>query len=84
MFIYLFDDDSDKMVTHSSELAYLFEPEKTGDPKMNKRMHGWWTNFAKYHDPNGEGERLWPPAPKILRIGRDGGKEEEWPQAEKC
>ena len=85
MYVYVFDDEEDKMVTHSSELNYLFAPEKTSDPLLNKRMQTWWTNFAIHHNPNGlSSPPLWPTIPKVLRITKSQPKAEDWPNPEKC
>jgi hypothetical protein len=56
-------------------------------------MLTWWTNFANYHNPNGEdsSDPLWPTAenfngdddPSILRISADPTSE-PWPETEKC
>jgi hypothetical protein len=51
-------------------------------------MQIWWTNFAKYHNPNGQDieNGTWPTAtsfseddtPEVLRIS-DTLASEEWP-----
>jgi para-nitrobenzyl esterase len=62
---------------HSSDLWYIFHsfrhswrPFTAGDNALSERMVGFWTNFAKYGNPNGTGEALWtaysPAAPKLM------------------
>lgn len=58
-------------VQHSSELAYVFGNflRKGGmvsgefddaDRRLSDVMLGYWTNFAKHGDPNGDGLPAWP------------------------
>ncbi len=52
---------------HGQEVAYVFgtldtsraQASKT-DPGISDAMGTYWTNFAKYGDPNGSGEPMWP------------------------
>lgn len=53
---------------HSSELWYMFKtlrfcwrPFTPGDYDLAEQMITCWTNFAKYGDPNGEGQSVWTP-----------------------
>ena len=54
---------------HSSDLWYVFtslehcwRPWTQGDWDLSEKMITAWTNFAKFSDPNGEGEGLgWKP-----------------------
>ena len=53
---------------HSSELWYVFQTlsrcwrELSGvDYDLSRAMVRYWTNFAKYGDPNGEGLPAWTP-----------------------
>jgi para-nitrobenzyl esterase len=52
---------------HGQEVAYVFGTLNASDPQTNKSdldisdaMSTYWTNFAKYGDPNGNGEPTWP------------------------
>lgn len=69
------DDGSHPEVTarlkgafHSSDLWYVFKslkhcwrPWTEGDWDLSERILTYWTNFAKYSNPNGEGEETWTP-----------------------
>lgn len=53
---------------HSSELWYEFEtlprcwrPWEPCDYELSRMMSGYWANFAKTGDPNGEGLPVWEP-----------------------
>ena len=53
---------------HSSELWYVFgttdrcwRPLTDGDKALSETMVGYWTNFMKTGDPNGEGLPVWAP-----------------------
>ena len=53
---------------HSAELWFIFNtidrswrPFTEGDKALSQYMVYCWTNFAKYGDPNGEGEKIWQP-----------------------
>ncbi|MDP4217571.1 MAG: carboxylesterase family protein, partial [Bacteroidota bacterium] len=54
--------------THGQEVAYVFGVLDPSSPQTGKTdlnisdaMGTYWTNFAKYGDPNGSGEPSWPP-----------------------
>jgi len=56
---------------HSSELWFIFNtldrcwrPFTDGDKILSEYMVDCWTNFAKYGDPNGIGEKIWKPYTK--------------------
>jgi para-nitrobenzyl esterase len=58
---------------HSSELWYMFgtlgrswRPKTESDYELSRRMVGYWTNFIKYGDPNGDELQEWKPC------GEDG------------
>ena len=69
------DDGSHPEVTsrlkgafHSSDLWFVFKslkhcwrPWTQGDWDLSEKMLTAWTNFAKYSNPNGEGETVWTP-----------------------
>ncbi|WP_100611921.1 carboxylesterase/lipase family protein [Confluentibacter lentus] len=53
---------------HSSDLWYAFHafkhswrPFNKGDEALSNQMVDYYTNFAKYGNPNGENEGLWTP-----------------------
>lgn len=53
---------------HSSELFYMFHtldrswlPMPPADFKLSDKMMDYWTNFAKYGNPNGLGKETWHP-----------------------
>jgi len=76
VFYYYFDqhpdypEDSPKAgygSPHGQEVAYVFGTLDKTSPKTSKTdlvisdaMGTYWTNFAKYGDPNGAGEPRWP------------------------
>ncbi len=53
---------------HSEEMVYVFQhlnqsprlPWTAVDRKLARDMSAYWTNFAKYGDPNGRGLPHWP------------------------
>jgi para-nitrobenzyl esterase len=53
---------------HSDDIEYIFGTLDTRpgtvwrdeDRKLSEEMMGYWTNFAKKGDPNGEGLPVWP------------------------
>lgn len=56
---------------HSSELWYVFKtlkrswrPFEKGDYELSDRMVEFWTNFARYGDPNGKNPKIWLPYTK--------------------
>ena len=76
VFYYYFDQHPDYPDTskragygspHGQEVAYVFQHLNTADPNITKTdmeisdaMSTYWTNFAKYGDPNGKGMPAWP------------------------
>lgn len=76
VFLYYFDQhpiypkDSPKYgqgSPHAQDVAYVFKTLKADDPNLSKTdfeiseaMATYWTNFAKYGDPNGAGTVKWP------------------------
>ena len=74
VFLYYFDQkqpDNPRMPTklrgapHAAEIKYVLEninPATYGeyDLKLSDLMGTYWTNFAKYGDPNGQNIPLWP------------------------
>lgn len=78
VFIYHFDaalpDDGRPCLKgsfHSSELWYVFHtqqrswrPFTEADNELSNRMADYWTNFAKYGDPNGADGGDWKPTTK--------------------
>ena len=73
---------------HSSDLWFVFKtlkycwrPWVQGDWDLSEKMLTAWTNFAKYSDPNGEGEGLgWQPCtndnPQFMLFKLDAGDKE--------
>jgi len=52
---------------HAQDVSYVFQHLNPTDPQLNKSdfdlseaMATYWTNFAKYGDPNGKGVPAWP------------------------
>ena len=69
VFFYYFDQhpENSEGSPHGQEVAYVFEnlnPESPrvtdNDLEISDAMGTYWTNFAKYGDPNGEGVPEWP------------------------
>jgi len=70
-YVYFFDrklPGDDAGAFHSSELWYMFQnmdlcwrPMTEHDFALSDKMMDYWTNFAKYGNPNGEGETTWKP-----------------------
>ena len=65
---------------HSCDLWYMFgtlsrnwRPKAPEDYELSRQMVSYWCNFAKYHDPNGEGLPLWKPCsanePFVMELG---------------
>lgn len=53
---------------HSCDLWYVFNsfrhswrPFTAGDEELSSKIVDYWTNFAKYGNPNGSGEEVWTP-----------------------
>ena len=70
---------------HSSDLWYVFHsfrhswrPFTAGDQALSQQMVDYYTNFARFGDPNGKGEEVWTPyslkAPKLMELNVDGDK----------
>lgn len=70
---------------HSSDLWYVFHslrhswrPFTAGDEELSTRIVDYWTNFAKYGNPNGSGEGIWTPytaeKPEFMVFNVDGDK----------
>jgi para-nitrobenzyl esterase len=70
---------------HSSDLWYIFHsirhswrPFTAGDEQLSKQMADFWTNFAKFGNPNGKGEGVWKPYtpqnPQFLVLDADANK----------
>jgi para-nitrobenzyl esterase len=56
---------------HSADLWYVFHalrhswrPFTKGDEALSLQIVDFWTNFAKYGDPNGKGNKIWTPFTK--------------------
>jgi len=70
---------------HSSDLWYVFHsfryswrPFTAGDHALSKQIVDYWTNFAKYGDPNGAEKGSWTPystkVPKLMELDVIGDK----------
>ena len=70
---------------HSSDLWYIFHsfshswrPFTAGDNALSNQMVNYWTNFAKYGDPNGKDGGTWTPysakVPKLMVLDVKGDK----------
>jgi len=69
VYAYLFSRQlpgKDGSAFHSSDLWYVFHafrhswrPFTDGDEELSLQMVDYWTNFAKYGNPNGKGEVTW-------------------------
>lgn len=70
---------------HSSDLWYIFHsfshswrPFTAGDKALSKQMVDYWTNFAKFGNPNGKGKGVWTPysakVPKFMILDVNGNK----------
>jgi para-nitrobenzyl esterase len=68
---------------HSADLWYVFHsfryswrPFTTGDNALSRQMVDYWTNFAKFGNPNGAEEGNWTPYtaqdPKFMELNVDG------------
>ena len=74
------DDQDERGAFHSAELWYLFgtqerawRPWEPVDALLSDYLTGYWTQFAKNGNPNGEGLPPWPAftseSPLSMRIG---------------
>jgi para-nitrobenzyl esterase len=70
---------------HSSDLWYIFHsfshswrPFTAGDNALSNQMVNYWTNFAKYGNPNGKDGGTWTPysakVPKLMVLDVKGDK----------
>lgn len=70
---------------HSCDLWYVFHsfkhswrPFTAGDEALSLQIVDYWTNFAKYGNPNGKDNGLWTPytaeTPKFMVFDVDGDK----------
>ncbi len=70
---------------HSSDLWYIFHsfkhswrPFTEADKELSAKMVGYWTNFAKYGNPNGDENGTWTPYsaqnPKVMIFNVNGDK----------
>jgi para-nitrobenzyl esterase len=70
---------------HSSDLWYIFHsfkhswrPFNEGDKELSKKMVDYWTNFAKFGNPNGNQKGIWNPYttknPKFMVFDVKGDK----------
>ncbi|NLA49925.1 MAG: carboxylesterase family protein [Bacteroidales bacterium] len=70
---------------HSSDLWYVFNsfshswrPFTAGDQELSQGIVDYWTNFAKYGNPNGKDKGLWTPYtldnPKFMVFNADDDK----------
>ena len=66
---------------HGQEVAYVFQHLDTANPNINKTdimiadaMSTYWTNFAKYGQPNGKSVPAWPAfseeKPNVMYFGQ--------------
>jgi para-nitrobenzyl esterase len=71
---------------HSSDLWYVFHsfshswrPFTKGDQALSNKMVEYWTNFAKYGDPNGKNKGEWTPysakVPKFMKLDANEDKD---------
>jgi para-nitrobenzyl esterase len=72
---------------HSSDLWYIFHsirhswrPFTAGDDDLSKKMTDYWTNFAKWGNPNGKSGDAWKPYttqnPQFMVLDANGNKAE--------
>jgi para-nitrobenzyl esterase len=87
-FAYLFArplPGDDNGAWHSSDLWYVFHsfrhswrPFSKGDEALSLQMVGYYTNFARFGNPNGKGGGVWTAysaaAPKFMVFNVDGDK----------
>jgi para-nitrobenzyl esterase len=70
---------------HSADLWYVFHslkhswrPFTAGDEELSKKIVEYWTNFARFGNPNGNEEGLWTPYsadhPEFMVFNVDGDK----------
>jgi len=70
---------------HSSDLWYIFHsfkhswrPFNAGDQELSKRIVDYWTNFAKFGNPNGKNKGNWSPyssqVPKLMLFDVNGNE----------
>lgn len=72
---------------HSADLWYIFHsfkhswrPFTKGDEELSLQIVDYWTNFAKYGDPNGKEKGIWTPytktSPKFMILDAKGDKKD--------
>ena len=70
---------------HSADLWYVFNslrhswrPFTAGDQELGKQIVDYWTNFAKYGNPNGRSGDTWKPYttqnPHFMLLDANGNK----------
>jgi len=70
---------------HSADLWYVFHslrhswrPFTAGDEELSSRIVDFWTNFARYGNPNGSKEGIWTPYtkenPQFMVFNAEGDK----------
>ena len=70
--------EADHGAPHGVDVPYMFEnletmsrPATDDDRRISDAMAAYWTNFAKYFDPNGKGLPTWPAFSDSHRVVMD-------------